>query len=123
GGGIDQSFEAIFNEAAAVPAILSRQFLLQGEGISIAQCKQALERAANAPGNGMLETGIFEPHAAAAAALAFTSQPTRFVIVLDIGAGTNDMAAFDFDESVEPPSLSEIKEARQCSALAGDEVD
>jgi molecular chaperone DnaK (HSP70) len=123
GSGIDQSFEAIFNEAAAVSAILSRQFLLQGEGISIAQCKQALERAANAPGNGMLETGIFEPHAAAAAALAFTSQPTRFVIVLDIGAGTNDMAAFDFDESVEPPSLSEIKEARQCSALAGDEVD
>src|SRR5690606_12730229 len=95
GSGIDQSFEAIFNEAAAVSAILSRQFLLQGEGISIAQCKQALERAANAPGNGMLETGIFEPHAAAAAALAFTSQPTRFVIVLDIGAGTNDMAAFD----------------------------
>ena len=55
--------------------------------------------------------------------MAFSSQPTRFVIVLDIGAGTNDMAAFDFDESVEPPSLSEIKEARQCSALAGDEVD
>ncbi|MBK6705821.1 MAG: hypothetical protein IPL62_03600 [Caulobacteraceae bacterium] len=123
GSGIDTSFEQIFNEAAAVSQQLSRQFLLQGEGISIAQCKDALDRAARAPGNGMLETGIFEPHAAAAAALAFTSQPTRFVIVLDIGAGTNDMAAFDFDESVEPPSLSEVKEARQCSALAGDEVD
>jgi molecular chaperone DnaK (HSP70) len=123
GSGIDTAFEAIFNEAAAVSDRLGRQFLLQGEGISIAQCKEALDRAAQAPGNGMLETGIFEPHAAAAAALAFTSQPTRFVMVLDIGAGTNDMAAFDFDESVEPPSLSEIKEARQCSALAGDEVD
>ncbi|MBX3430433.1 MAG: Hsp70 family protein [Hyphomonadaceae bacterium] len=123
GSGIDQSFEAIFNEAATVSQMLGRQFLLQGEGISIAQCKQALDRAAAAPGNGNLETGIFEPHAAAAAALAFTSQPTRFVIVLDIGAGTNDIAAFDFDESVEPPSLSEVKEARQCSALAGDEVD
>jgi molecular chaperone DnaK (HSP70) len=123
GSGIDQSFEAIFNEAAAVSQMLSRQFLLQGEGISIAQCKQALDRAAAAPGNGNLETGIFEPHAAAAAALAFTSQPTRYVIVLDIGAGTNDMAAFDFDETVEPPALSEVKEARQCSALAGDEVD
>ena len=123
GSGVDLAFESIFNEAAAVSQKLSRQFLLQGEGISIAQCKDALDRAAAAPGNGMLETGIFEPHAAAAAALAFTSQPSRFVLVLDIGAGTNDMAAFDFDESVEPPSLSEIKEARQCSALAGDEVD
>jgi molecular chaperone DnaK (HSP70) len=123
GSGVDLAFEAIFNEAAAVSQRLSRQFLLQGEGISIAQCKDALDRAAMAPGNGMLETGIFEPHAAAAAALAFTSQPTRFVIVLDIGAGTNDIASFDFDESVEPPSLTEVKEARQCSALAGDEID
>jgi molecular chaperone DnaK (HSP70) len=123
GSGVDLAFEAIFNEAAAVSQKLGRQFLLQGEGISIAQCKDALDRAAQAPGNGMLETGIFEPHAAAAAALAFTSSPTRMVVVLDIGAGTNDIAAFDFDESVEPPSLSEIKDARQCSALAGDEID
>ncbi len=42
-------------------------------------------------------------------------------IILGANA-TNDMAAFDFDESVEPPSLSEVKEARQCSALAGDEI-
>src|SRR5262249_48269125 len=48
---------------------------------------------------------------------------TRIVVVLDIGAGTNDIAAFDFDESIDPPSLNEIKEARQCSALAGDEID
>jgi hypothetical protein len=123
GSGVDLAFESIFNEAAAVSQRLSRQFLLQGEGISIAQCKEALDRAAVMPGNGLLETGIFEPHAAAAAALAFTSSPTRMVVVLDIGAGTNDIAAFDFDESVEPPSLSEIKEARQCSALAGDEID
>jgi molecular chaperone DnaK (HSP70) len=123
GSGLDLTFEGLFNEAAAVSQKLGRLFLLQGEGISIAQCKDALDRAAAQPGNGLLETGIFEPHAAAAAALAFTSQPARFVIVLDIGAGTNDIASFDFDESVEPPSLTEIKEARQCSALAGDEID
>jgi molecular chaperone DnaK len=123
GSGVDLAFEGIFNEAAAVSQRLGRQFMLQGEGISIAQCKDALDRAAATPGNGLLETGIFEPHAAAAAALAFTSSPVRMVVVLDIGAGTNDIAAFDFDESVEPPSLSEIKEARQCSALAGDEID
>lgn len=122
GSGIDLAFEGMFNEAAAISQKLGG-LLIDKEGISIAQCKDALDRAAAAPGNGLLETGIFEPHAAAAAALAFTSMPTRFVIVLDIGAGTNDIAAFDFDETVEPPSLSEVKEARQCSALAGDEID
>lgn len=122
GSGIDLAFEGMFNEAAAISQKLGG-LLIDKEGISIAQCKDALDRAAASPGNGLLETGIFEPHAAAAAALAFTSMPTRFVIVLDIGAGTNDIAAFDFDETVEPPSLSEVKEARQCSALAGDEID
>jgi len=122
GSGVDRAFEAVFNEAAAVSQKLGRLFLAP-EGISIAQCKDALDKAAQQPGNGLLETGIFEPHAAAAAALAFTSTPTRLVMVLDIGAGTTDIASFDFDESVEPPSLTEVKEARQCSALAGDEID
>lgn len=122
GSGVDLAFEGIFNEAAAVSLKLGR-LLLAPEGISIAQSRDALDKAASAPGNGLLETGIFEPHAAAAASLAFTSQPTRFVVVLDIGAGTTDIAAFDFDESVDPPSLTEVKEARQCSALAGDEID
>lgn len=122
GSGTDKSFEAIFNEAAAVSQKLGK-LLLQGEGISIAQCKDALDKARAQPGNGLLETGIFEPHAAAATALAFTSAPTRFVLVFDMGAGTVDFAAFEFDESTEPPALTEIKEARQCSALAGDEID
>ena len=122
GGMVDHAFEAIFNEAAAISLKLGR-LLLSPEGISIAQCKDALDKAAAAPGNGMLETGVFEPHAAAAASLAFTNAPTRFVMVFDMGAGTTDIAAFEFDESIDPPMLSEIKEARQCSALAGDEID
>ncbi len=120
--GQDLVFEAIFNEAAAVSQKLGRLFL-SPEGISIAQCKDALDKAAAQPGNGRLETGVFEPHAAAAASLAFTNAPTRFVMVFDMGAGTTDIAAFDFDESTDPPSLTEIKEARQCSALAGDTID
>jgi len=40
-----------------------------------------------------------------------------------MGAGTVDIAAFEFDERTDPPALSEVKEARQCSALAGDEID
>ncbi len=122
GGMVDLAFEAIFNEAAAISFKLGR-LLLSTEGISIAQCKDALDKAAAAPGDGRLETGVFEPHAAAAASLAFSNAPTRFVLVFDMGAGTTDIAAFEFDETVDPPALSEIKEARQCSALAGDEID
>jgi molecular chaperone DnaK (HSP70) len=115
-------FERIFNEATAVSQRLGRLFLLP-DGISIAQCKDALDKAAAAPADARMETGVFEPHAAAAASLAFTTSPTRFVLVFDMGAGTTDIAAFDFDESVNPPSLTEIEEARQCSALAGDLID
>src|SRR5690606_29180657 len=122
GSGVDLAFEGVFNEAAAVSLKLGR-LLMEKEGIPIGECKEALDRAAAAPGNGLLETGIFEPHAAAAASLAFTSSPVRFVMVVDIGAGTTDIAAFHFDESVMPPALTEVKEARQCSALAGDEID
>src|SRR5689334_1156267 len=122
GAGQDRVFEAIFNEAAAVSQKLGRLFL-SSEGISIAQCKDALDKAVQMPGNGRLETGVFEPHAAAAASLAFSTAPTNFVLVFDIGAGTTDVAAFEFDDRTNPPALTEITDARQCSGLAGDEID
>lgn len=122
GGGVDRAFESIFNEAASVSEKLGMLFFAP-EGISIAQCKDAIDKAAAFPGDGRLETGVFEPHAAAAASLAFTTAPTRFVMVFDMGAGTTDFAAFEFNEYTDPPMLDEISEARQCSTLAGDEVD
>ncbi|HVV33265.1 MAG TPA: Hsp70 family protein [Vitreimonas sp.] len=122
GSGADHIFEGIFNEADAISKRIGR-LLLAREGVSIAQCRDALDKAIAQPGDGHLETGIFEPHAAAAASMAFSNEPTRFVMVFDMGAGTTDIAAFEWDESVDPPSLSEIKEARQCSGLAGDEID
>jgi molecular chaperone DnaK len=122
GSGVEHEFERIFNESAAISQKLGT-LLLGPAGISIAQCKDALDKAAAQPGNAMLETGVFEPHAAAAAALAFTNAPTRFVMVFDMGAGTTDIAAFEFDEDQNPPALTEIKEARHASALAGDEID
>lgn len=122
GGDVDQAFMVIFNEGASVSRRLGR-LLLSPEGISIAQCRDALEKAVNAPDDGILDTGIFEPHAAAAAALAYTNAPTRFVFVFDMGAGTTDIAAFDFNDTIDPPTLEEIKEARQSCALAGDEID
>jgi len=122
GGGVDLAFQSIFNEAAAVSAKLGRLFL-SPDGISIAQCKDALDKAAAAPGDGRLETGVFEPHAAAAASMAFTSAPSRIVFMLDMGAGTTDFAAFEFNEATDPPMLEEIKSARQSSLLAGDSID
>jgi molecular chaperone HscA len=122
GGEVDRMFAAIFNEGAAVSQKLGR-LLLSPDGISIAQCRDALEKAAAAPADGNLDTGVFEPHAAAAAALAYTNSPARFVFVFDMGAGTTDIAAFDFNETVEPPTLNEIQEARQSIPLAGDEID
>ena len=122
GGGVDQLFAVIFNEGAAVSRKLGR-LLLSPEGVSIAQCRDALEKAAAAPEDGNLDTGVFEPHAAAAAALAYSNAPTRFVYVFDMGAGTTDIAAFDFNEEVFPPTLEEIHEARQSCHLAGDEID
>jgi molecular chaperone DnaK len=122
GGGQDRVFEAIFNEAASVSAKLNR-LMLANEGLSIAQCRDALDKARLQPGNGRLETGVFEPHAAAAASLAYTNEPSRIVMVIDMGAGTTDIAAFEFDERSNPPALTEIKDARQCSGLAGDEID
>lgn len=122
GGAVEHAMRIVFNEAAAVSLKLGR-LLLSPEGISIAQCKDALEKAVTSPVDARLESGVFEPHAAAAAALAYSVTPVRFVLVFDMGAGTTDLAAFDFDERADPPTLTEIKEARWCSALAGDEVD
>ncbi len=121
-GGPDHQFEAIFDEAAAVSQKLGMLFF-SPDGISIAQCRDALDKAAAHPGDGRLEAGVFEPHAAAAASLAFTVAPTRFVLIFDMGAGTTDFAAFEFDERHDPPLLTEVREARQCSLLAGDEID
>jgi hypothetical protein len=46
GSGIEQVFERIFNEAAAISFKLGRQ-LLSREGVSIAQCKDALDKASS----------------------------------------------------------------------------
>jgi molecular chaperone DnaK (HSP70) len=122
GSGIERVLVQIFAEGSAISQKLGH-LLLGPAGISIAQCRDALDKAAAAPGDARLETGVFEPHAAAAAALAFTNAPTRFVMVFDMGAGTTDIAAFEFDERHDPPALAEIKDARHANALAGDEID
>ena len=122
GGEFDQAFVSIFNEAAFVSFKLGTLFLNR-EGISIAQCRDALDKALQNPGDGRLETGVFEPHAAAAASLAFTNEPTRFILLFDMGAGTTDFAAFDYDPRAEIPMLNEIKEARYGCPLAGDTID
>jgi molecular chaperone HscA len=122
GGEFDQAFVSIFNEAAFVSFKLGTLFLNR-DGISIAQCRDALDKAIQNPGDGRLETGVFEPHAAAAASLAFTSEPTRFILLFDMGAGTTDFSAFEYDPHADVPMLDEIKEARCGCPLAGDTLD
>lgn len=118
----DRTMARLFDEAAIVSARLGAM-LIEPTGASIAQCKDALERSYEALGIGQLEAGVFEAHAAAAAYGAFTRSPRQWMLVLDMGAGTTDLAAFERIEEASEPVLKEIVGARQSCGLAGDEID
>lgn len=117
----DRTMGRLFDEAAFVSQRIGDR-LADSSGVSIAQAKEALDAAGQIIGIGQLETGVFEAHAAAAAYAAFAPSPQRFSLVVDMGAGTTDIAGFEADES-EARSLTEIVGARQCCSLAGDEID
>ena len=112
---------ALFAEANALAEALGDE-LLASEGISLEQAEPQLAAAQQAP--QALALGlIFEATAAAAYSAIGLEHSAPHLVVLDMGAGTTDIAAFEFDERNNPPALTEIKEARQCSGLAGDEID
>lgn len=121
-GEADRTMGRLFDEAALVSARLG-DMLIRAEGASIAQCKDALDKGESALGIGQLETGVFEAHAAAAAYGAFTRTPRDLMLVVDMGAGTTDFAAFERVGETPDPVLTEIVGARQSCGLAGDEVD
>jgi molecular chaperone DnaK (HSP70) len=112
----------LFDEAAIVSARLG-SMLTHPDGASIAQCKDALDKGEQTLGIGQLEAGVFEAHAAAAAYGAFTRDCKRFIMVVDMGAGTTDIAAFERLEDGPEPLLTELVGARQSCGLAGDEID
>ena len=118
----DRTMARLFDEGAIVSARLGAM-LLGREGASIAQCKDALEKAEQALGIGQLEAGVFEAHAAAAAYGAFARAAQNLMLVIDMGAGTTDIAGFAHTTSAAGPILAEIAGARQSCGLAGDEID
>lgn len=121
-GEADRAMARLFDEAAFVSARLGNM-LIHPEGASIAQCKDALDKAEQTLGIGQLEAGVFEAHAAAAAYGAFARTPRQFMLVLDMGAGTTDLAGFERVGDMHEPVLAEIVGARQSCGLAGDEID
>jgi len=92
-------------------------------GIPMEIARAALNRAAAAPAHGYFGGVVFESHSAASAYASFARATEPFVLVIDMGAGTTDLAAFERDASVAPAGLEEIPEAGQCCQLAGDELD
>ncbi len=117
----DRIVGRLFDEAASVSERLG-DALIGSEGVSIAHAKDALERAGETLGIGQLETGVFEAHAAAAAYGACKEMPARCFLLIDMGAGTTDLAGFEHDGG-DRLVMSEIVEARQSCGLAGDEID
>lgn len=118
----DRTMARLFDEAAIASERLG-PMLLQPDGASIAQCMDALAKGSQSLGMGQLEGGVFEAHAAAAAYGAFAPAPRPYMLVLDMGAGTTDIAGFEVARNAENPVLSEITGARQSCGLAGDEID
>jgi molecular chaperone DnaK (HSP70) len=115
----DRIMARLFDEAAIVSGLVGAQ-LTDGDGISIAQARAALDKAREALGIGQLERGVFEAHAAAAAYAAFAETPSDYLLVFDMGGGTTDFAAFARDKT---GAMNEIVAARQSSGLAGDALD
>ena len=124
-----QSFDAagrlighLVDESVAVSADLGVA-LLSDEGVEMVRVRQALDRAANARDSGYFDGIVFESLSAASAYANFARATAPLVLVIDMGAGTTDIAAFERDSTVAPSGLAEIRGSRQCCTLAGDELD
>jgi hypothetical protein len=112
----------LVDEAGAVSAHLGRA-LLNEEGLPLAGVRDVLEAAKTTAPKVAFDGLVFESISAASAYANFARSADPYVLVIDMGAGTTDIAAFERDSATAPARLTEIAEARQCSALAGDELD
>lgn len=110
-------------EEASVVSMDLGVALLSHEGVPMPQVRQALDRAKGAQGRGHFDGIVFESQSAASAYANFARATAPYVLVIDMGAGTTDLAGFQRDAAVAPSGLLEITEARQCCMLAGDELD
>ncbi len=111
------------DQSAFVSAKLGR-LLLNPYGVTLAEAQEALREAQTKRAVGQFEGIVFEAHSAACAYATFACAPARYVLILDMGAGTTDLVGFErVTDDLNSPQFSEIGDTRQCSLLAGDEID
>lgn len=97
--------------------------LLSEAGVALIEARAALDRARMAPTKGFFDGVVFESLSAAYAYASFARAIEPLVLVIDMGAGTTDIACFEREGAIAPAALSEIDGAGQCCPLAGDELD
>jgi molecular chaperone HscA len=114
------TISAIFSQAMAISEHLGPQ-LLAGLDMRVAQ--MALARTTEARRSPLFEGLVLEAHAAAAAYASFVQTPARFVLVVDMGAGTTDIAGFEMADNYNGGQANDIEGSQRCSSLAGDELD
>lgn len=112
----------LVSEAAAVSRDLGAA-LRAPEGITLMRVRASLDAARAAPVRGAFGGVVFESMSAASSYASFARASEPFVLVIDMGAGTTDIAAFERDAAMAPTRLSEIPASNQCCPLAGDELD
>lgn len=108
-------------EEAAMTSAKIGYALVQDVGVDLELARQALAESAAAKPSGNFEGIVFESHCAASAYASFAVSTSPYIMVVDIGAGTTDIAGFAREQ--DSAQLIEVANTRQCSPLAGDEID
>jgi len=113
---------SLFSQAIAVSDRLGAR-MMDADGLQLDAVREALDDAATAPRSNLFEGIVLEAHAAVSAYATFVSVPARHVLVVDMGAGTTDIAGFELEGGSHDVAMNEIRGTQQCSVLAGDELD
>jgi len=118
----EQTLSRLFHDAEVVSAALGSQ-LIMPEGASVDDAMAAVKAGEGAPRRGRFAGLVSEVQSVAAAYAKFARPKSDYLLVLDIGAGTTDISAFRVRAFNSGPVLEEIRAARRCCAIAGDEID
>lgn len=112
----------LFSQSIAVSEKLGAQ-MMNADGVRLDAVREALDYAAKAPRSNLFEGIVLEAHAAVSAYATLVSVPARYVLVVDMGAGTTDIAGFELQGASHQAVMTEIHGTQQCCVLAGDELD
>lgn len=116
------SIGGLVEEGATVSSHMGSAILAH-HGLPLSCVEDALQRGRSAPARGQFGGLVFEAHSAALAYVTFACSRGRFVLVIDMGAGTTDIAGFEHDPGAPQFALKQIPGAQQWCTLAGDELD